>query len=476
MNRRLFPVNPVLLVDDEESALKSFDLALRSEGITHTAKISNARHVMPFVSENPVAVILLDISMPEISGDELLLQLTEEYPHIPVIIITGHREVELAVECMKNNAFDYMVKPIENSRLASGVKRAVELRRLYDENELLKQKAEWNDLTHPEAFSEIVSENKTMQNLFLYAESIAKSPHPLLITGETGVGKELMAKAVHSISAPSGEFVSVNVAGIDDYTFSDTLFGHVKGAFTGADTRREGLIEKSSGGTLFLDEIGDLKPESQIKLLRLLQENEYFMLGSDVPKIMDTRIIAATNFDVKQQQETGIFRKDLYFRLSTHHIHLPPLRERLDDLPLLIDFFTKQAANDCGKEKPSYPDELVILLSNYDFPGNVRELQALLYDAVRALTSNKMSLDSFKKHIRGTKIQEKMEPEPPSSMASHGTFFQTFNRLPTMAEAQVLLIEEALQRTGNNKSMAAEMLNISRQRLARHLKRSNLYS
>ena len=470
MNQRLFPVNPVVLVDDEESALKSFDLALRSEGINHTVKISNARDVMPFVSQNPVTVLLLDISMPEISGDELLSKLTEEYPHIPVIIITGRREVELAVECMKNNAFDYMVKPIENSRLVSGVKRAVELKRLYDENELLKQKAEWNDLAHPEAFSEFISGNKTMKNLFLYAESIAKSPHPLLITGETGVGKELMAKAVHYVADLPGDFVSVNVAGIDDNTFSDTLFGHVKGAFTGADNKREGLIEKASDGTLFLDEIGDLKPESQIKLLRLLQEHEYFMLGSDVPKIMNTRIIAATNLNVKQQKESGFFRKDLYYRLTTHHIHLPPLRERLDDLPLLVDYFTELAAESCGKQKPSLPKELVTLLSTYDFPGNIRELKSLLYDAVRAAQSKTMPLETFTQHIYDSGFEQQMQP--PDSPGSTESPFENFNRLPTMSEAQLLLIKEALQRTGNNKSMAAQMLDISRQRLARHLKQN----
>ncbi|MGM0644709.1 MAG: sigma-54-dependent transcriptional regulator [Thermodesulfobacteriota bacterium] len=468
MSLRLFPANPVLLVDDEESALKSFDLALRSEGINHTVKISNARDVMPFVSQNPVTAILLDISMPEISGDKLLAELTEEYPHIPVIIITGHREVELAVECMKNNAFDYMVKPIENSRLVSGVKRAAELRRLYDENELLKQEAQWEDLTHPEAFSGLISRNSTMKNLFLYAESIAKSPHPLLITGETGVGKELMAKAVHYVADLPGDFVSVNVAGIDDSTFSDTLFGHVKGAFTGADNKREGLIEKAAGGTLFLDEIGDLKSESQIKLLRLLQEHEYFMLGSDVPRIMNTRIIAATNLNVKQRKESGVFRKDLYYRLSTHRIHLPPLRERLDDLPLLLDFFTKQAADACGKQKPSLPGELVTLLSGYDFPGNIRELQGLLHDAVRVVKSKTMPLDTFKEHIYGSGSREAEQPF--SLNASAESPFENFIRLPTMAEAQVLLIKEALQRSGNNKSMAAQMLNISRQRLARHIK------
>ncbi|MFO7750901.1 MAG: sigma-54 dependent transcriptional regulator [Desulfobacteraceae bacterium] len=468
MNQRRFPVNPVLIVDDEPEILKGFDLTLRSEGISHTLLEEKAENVMPLLAENSVEVILLDLSMPKISGDRLLEMINKEYPQIPVIVITGTREVETAVHCMKKNAFDYMVKPIDESRLTSGVKRAIEIKRLYDENQLLKEP----DLTLPgkipAAFSSIITANKKMKNLFRYAASIAKSPLPLLITGETGVGKELMAQAVHKSSALSGDFVPVNVAGIDDATFSDTLFGHVKGAFTGANTLRKGLVEKAAGGTLFLDEIGDLKEDSQIKLLRLLQENEYFTLGSDLPKRMDTRVVAATNRNLKEAKNRGRFRKDLYYRLSTHHIDLPPLRKRLEDLPLLINAFLDKAAGVYQREKPGFSSELVTLLTNYNFPGNVRELEGMVFDAVSGSESHRLSMTAFKRHMNRNRPEPSNQPN--FSAFTDASVFALLPRLPTMAEAQLLLIKNALERTGNNKSMAADLLGISRQRLARLLK------
>lgn len=472
MNRPLFPVNPVLIVDDEMSVLKGFDLTLRSEGINHTLPVQRGTEVLPILSRKEIEVILLDISMPDIPGDALLEKITREYPHIPVIVITGIREVDMAVKCMKKNAFDYMVKPIETSRLTSGVKRAIELKRLYDENQLLKDPPERDSLETPEAFAQIITRNHKMKKLFRYAQSVAKSPLPLLITGETGVGKELMARAVHNASSLPGDFVSINVAGIDDTTFSDTLFGHVKGAFTGARSLRQGLIENASKGTLFLDEIGDLKEESQVKLLRLIQENEYFMLGSDVPKLMDTRIVAATNRDLKKQKIQGKFRKDLYYRISTHHIHIPPLCERLDDLPLLVDFLLDNAAHVYEKQKPDFSPELITLLKNYDFPGNVRELKGMVFDAVSTLKSKKLPMESFKQHIRKNHFNP--EKHIKTSPLKPASIFENFSKLPTLAEAQLLLIQDALERTGQNKSMAADMLGISRQRLSRHLKSGNI--
>jgi len=469
MNRRLYPVHPVLIVDDEEAILQAVDLTLRSEGINHTIRMKNSLDVMPLLSEQVIEVILLDLSMPEISGEVLLETITEQFPHIPVIVVTGVRDVNIAVNCMKNSAFDYMVKPIESSRLVSGVRRAIELRRLNDENRFLQQ-LRTEDLEHPGAFSKILTQNKEMKNLFKYTESVAQSPFPLMITGETGVGKELMARAVHDASSPQSTFVSINVAGIDDNTFSDTLFGHVKGAFTGAQSSREGLIAKACGGTLFLDEIGDLKSESQVKLLRLFQENEYFMLGSDMPKIMDTRIIAATNQDLEDRKALGRFRKDLYYRLTTHHIHLPPLRKRLDDLPLLIDFFFTQAAESYGKPKAVWPRELVTLFSNYDFPGNIRELRGLLFNAVSTMESGKLSLKPFKHLICSP--DSGAAGKDPYLVDADLAAFSGISKLPSMARTQLLLIREALERTGNNKSMAAEMIGISRQRLARLLNAS----
>ncbi|MDZ7767137.1 MAG: sigma 54-interacting transcriptional regulator [Melioribacteraceae bacterium] len=213
-------------------------------------------------------------------------------------------------------------------------------------------------------------------------EAIAKTNLPVLITGETGTGKELIANAIHKVSGRKGELVPVNVAGVDDNLFSDTLFGHKKGAFTGAEIERKGLIERAEDGTLFLDEIGDLNIESQVKLLRLLQEGQFYPLGSDIAKLSNARIIVATNRSIKSLQSSNTFREDLYYRLRSHHINIPPLRERKKDIPYLIDFFLIRAAKELGKTKPRPPKELYTLLSNYHFPGNIRELEGIIYDAV----------------------------------------------------------------------------------------------
>ncbi|MBW1897549.1 MAG: sigma-54-dependent Fis family transcriptional regulator [Deltaproteobacteria bacterium] len=468
MKQPLFPSNPILLVDDEAEMLKSYKLVLRFNNINNVLLCQDPRDVMPLLSKRKAEVILLDLTMPFISGDELLPMITGEFHEIPVIIITGTNEVDTAVQCMKDGAFDYIVKPVEKNRLVSTVSRAIEIRELQHENRLLKERILFGSLENPDAFSEIVTNNRSMRSLFQYVETIAQSPQPVLITGETGVGKELMAKAVHTLSLRHGPFVTVNAAGIDDNIFSDTLFGHNKGAFTGADGMRKGLVEKASGGTLLLDEIGDLSADSQVKLLRLLQEREYLPLGSDLLKISDARIIVSTNRDLKALQKSGRFRKDLYYRLRTHHLHIPPLRERLDDLPLLVDHFLDKAARSLGKKKPSPPAELITLLSNYHFPGNIRELETMIYDAVISHKSKKLSMGRFQIHIK----QERSAAGAVSEQffSGHDSRFACSEPLPTLEQANRFLIEEAMKRSDSNQSMAARLLGISRQRLGRHLK------
>jgi len=464
-----FPVHPVLIVDDEEEILRSFSIALRSGGVNNIIALQDPRDVEGILREQEPSVILLDLSMPYILGQELLKEISEDYPHIPVIIITGDIEVETAVECMKSKAFDYMVKPVEKSKLISGVKRAVEIKELRRQVEVLKQALVKPDPECHDAFNDIITRNHVMLSLFRYAECIATSPEPVLITGETGVGKELMARAIHRLSGRLGDFVAVNVAGVDDNVFSDTLFGHVKGAYTSAEARRGGMIEQASGGTLLLDEIGDLSTASQIKLLRLLQEGEYFPLGSDIAKASNARIIVTTNKDVSELQDSSQFRKDLYYRLCTHHIHIPPLRERMDDLPLLIEHFVNEAACDIGRPKPSWTDELLVLLSNYEFPGNIRELRSMIYDAVGTNRSGTVSLRRLRMRIGGSRITSSLSQQR-WGHGDTGDFSMITKKLPNLNEATRQLIQEALRRTKGNKSMAARMLGISRQRLARYLK------
>jgi DNA-binding NtrC family response regulator len=253
--------------------------------------------------------MLLDLSMPHISGGELLSLVNKDFPEVPIIIITGSNDVETAVACMKSGAFDYMVKPVEKSRLISGVKRAIEIRELQRENRLLRARVLLGEMEHPEAFSEIITDSEAMRSIFQYIEAISNTSQPVLITGETGVGKELVARAIHRLSNRKGDFVPVNVAGLDDNIFADTLFGHKKGAFTGADQPRSGMIEQASGGTLFLDEIGDLSPASQVKLLRLLQDGEFFPLGSDIVKHSDARVVVATNQNLQAFRNQGGFAR-----------------------------------------------------------------------------------------------------------------------------------------------------------------------
>ncbi len=461
-----FPQHPVLLVDDDPDTLKGFEMILEKAGINNLILCQDSQTVMPVLKEHRIEVVLLDLIMPKISGEDLLAMIADNDPGLPIIVITGDTDVQLAVRCMKKGTFDYMIKPVEPSRLVSGVKRAIEIRRLQKENRELKEHILSGQLKNPEAFREINTRNRAMIGLFQYAESIAASLQPVLITGETGAGKELIARAVHQLSRRKGRLVAVNAAGIDDNTFSDTLFGHISGAFTGAEKQRLGMVEHAAGGTLFLDEIGDLSPGSQVKLLRLLQEREYFPLGADLPKIADIRIIVVTNKDLAALQETGKFRKDLYYRLCVHHLEVPPLRERLDDLPLLSHFFLEAAAREMGKKKPAPPPELFQLLANYSFPGNVRELKSMIYDAVADHKSGVVSLERFKTHIS----QSVPPPVPLSGSLPKEGYYCQHNPLPTLKAAVHSLAVEAMRRSGNNKSMAARFLGISRQRLGRYLK------
>jgi len=469
MNQGSNPQNPVLLVDDEGHILKTSRLFLQGSGINNVLTLSDSREVLPLLFAQQVAVIVLDLTMPHRSGLELLPRIVRDYPHIPVIMMTANDEIETVVECMRNGAFDYLVKPVEPGRLIGSVRKALDLCDLSHELSSLKQRLLSDQLEHPGAFAAIVTANKKMHALFQYVEVVAGTRQPIMITGETGVGKELIARAIHELSGCKGAFVAVNVAGLDDNMFADTLFGHKKGAFTGADQAREGLIAKAGGGTLFLDEIGDLTEFSQIKLLRLLQEKEYYTVGSDIVQKSDARIVLATNHDLQQQIAAGKFRNDLYYRLRAHQVQIPPLRERLDDLPLLLDHFLATAAAELGKKKPTPPPELVTLLSLYPFPGNVRELEAIIFDAVARHTSGVLSMDSIREVIGDDRST--LAPLSPRNTTSDNLLEALFGHFPTINEVETYLIAEAMNLTKGNQGMAARLLGIGRQTLNKKLKR-----
>lgn len=399
MAETINPPGPILVVDDEQGVLSSIKVTLRQAGLKDVILCPESTQVLEIVSQRPVEAVLLDLYMPKIPGTEILKQLVRDFPDIAVIVITGAVDVETAVQCMKLGAFDYLTKPLEPDLLVAAVKRALQVRGLRQENQALRQKLLASRAARPEAFRGIVTDNAAMLSLFRYIEAVAPSPQPVLITGETGVGKELVARAVHALSGRQGELVIVNVAGLEDQVFSDTLFGHVRGAFTGADRARAGMIRKAAGGTLVLDEIGDLTPASQVKLLRLLQNGEYLPLGRDEVQTSDARIVATTNRNLWDLQSRGAFRKDLHYRLRTHHIHLPPLRERPEDIPLLADHFLEEAARALGKKRPTPPPELYDLLRSLPFPGNVRELKSLIFDAVSRHHGKVLSLRPFQEHL-----------------------------------------------------------------------------
>jgi DNA-binding NtrC family response regulator len=379
----------ILVVDDDEAVLQGVRRTLNAAGFDNVLMCSDPRDVEPLLGAERVSLILLDLIMPHISGRELLARISVSHPEIPVVVVTAEQDVRAAVECMKKGAYDYLLKPSGGLELVAVIERALEHRELREENALLRSKLLHQELVHPEKFSRIITVDPAMQGLFAYLEVVAPGSNPVLICGETGTGKELVARAIHDVSERRGPFVAVNVAGLDDTMFSDTLFGHRAGAFTGATGTRKGMIEGAERGTLFLDEIGDLTEASQVKLLRVLQEGEYHTLGDDAPKRLQARVVAATHHDPSR------LRPDLYYRLRAYLVRIPPLRDRTGDLPSLVNHFVREAARDLRREPPVVPEHLYAVLANYDFPGNVRELRALVFDALARHAGGPLPLEPF---------------------------------------------------------------------------------
>jgi DNA-binding NtrC family response regulator len=467
MNKDVYPQYPVLIVDDEDQFSTITAAALFSEGISNNIICNDNRNLVELIEKHRPGIILMDIMMPHATGSELLPFIKKEFPDITIIMVTGVNDVRVAVEAMKNGAFDYILKPSRKDELVSCVRKAIEFHDIRNETAALKQTVLDNKLKKPDAFSHIITRNEALINLFKYTEAIAPTVLPILICGETGVGKELLARAIHTLSNRKGNFICVNIAGLDDSMFSDTLFGHRRGAFSGADSERRGLIEESTGGTLFLDEIGDLSSESQVKLLRLIQDGSYYPLGSDVPKHSTARIIAATNKDLHKMQAEGTFRKDLYFRLEAHLLSIPPLRERLNDLALLVDYHLSEASVELQKKKPAYPPELIFYLQQYPFPGNIRELRGMVFNALSRHNSGILSLDSFKEKCGRPALMSISDTNTLPSVQE----FSYAQQLPTLEKIEQALINEALKRSSGNKTLAAHMIGLTRQTLNNWIKK-----
>jgi DNA-binding NtrC family response regulator len=452
------PVRPILLVDDDQELLDALRRGLLCGGWDNVALLSDPSEVPSWLERNDPALVTLDLHMPGADGTALLDHISQSHPHIPVLVLTAADDLATAVRCMQHGARDYLVKPISMERLLQAVSTQMRQEAAADEILALRQRFLDGTLEHPEAFAEILTQSERVRRLFAYAEAVCRSGMPVLVTGETGTGKELMARALHKARHPNAPFVAVNVAGLDDAMFSDTLFGHVKGAFSGAVGARNGLVEKADGGTLFLDEIGDLAPESQVKLLRLLQEGEYYPLGSDAPHSVHLWVVAATHRPI---EEIPGFRRDLYYRLQSHRIELPPLRERRGDVELLIRHACLEASKALGRKlSEDFAAQMCQSLQSYPFPGNIRELVGMVYDAAGQSRDGRFSQEFL----------ERWHPVPtaPAGEASEEMSFGT--NLPTLREATRALVKEALARTGDNRTAAAALLGISRQTLLNHLK------
>ena len=479
----------VLIVDDERVHINLLNEILKER---YAIKVAlNGRQAIERATGDPRPdLILLDVGMPDMDGFEVLTRLREDplTRDIPVIFLTALDSEEEEARGLEMGAVDYITKPFSPVVVNARINTHLSLRRSIRETLEARQQADSLEKRvgalsrglaneaprHPEAFAHIVTNSAAMRTVFHYMEAVADSSEPVLISGETGVGKELIAQGLHTLGRGGGgrgSMVSVNLAGLDDATFSDTLFGHRKGAFTGAHQERKGFIAEAEGGTLFLDEIGDLAPASQVKLLRLLQERLYHPLGADRPVAMNVRIVAATNRDLQAMMAEGSFRQDLFFRLAAHHIKIPALRERREDIPLLTAHFLDEAGRAMGRSALEVPPQLLQLLELYDFPGNVRELRALIFDATaRHRSGPVLSMKGIQATIEERRATQSGTPATPTGPAGMAAV-HIEGRLPTLEEAEGFLVGEAMRQAGNNQGIAASLLGISRSALNRRLNR-----
>ena len=462
----------ILIVDDDQVFNDFLNTMLTKNGFQCVSTYEAVDTLMHLERGATPDAILLDIDLGSVSGIELCKEIRSknEYKAIPIIFVTGTEREDRIVSCYEVGGVDYVGKPIRNFELLA--KLQVHLRvsafenrltEVENENRNLKEKLLSDKPERPEVFSKIITNHPDMVRMFRYIEVIAPTSKPVLICGETGTGKDLVGAAVHELSGRSGELITVNVAGLDDHLFSDVLFGHEKGAFTGAADRRSGLVERAKDGTLFLDEIGDLRQESQLKLLRLLENCDYYPIGSDDPKFSGARVVAATNRDMFRRLEDGQFREDLYYRLMTHQITIPPLRERRADLALLLDHFAKQASNDLNRQHPTIPRELPTLLSHYHFPGNVRELQAWIFDAISRSEGKQLDVGYF--HDRLSTARRRKGNSDTASDFGERLDQLNLTDIPTLKEITDLYVDHTLRIEGGNVAKAAKRLGISKQSL-----------
>jgi len=439
----------LLLIDDEKNYLLVLETLLTEAGYAVTA-LNDPETALAFLEESEVDIVITDMKMPRISGREVLERVKKNWPHIPVLIMTAFGSIESAVEAMRYGAFNYITKPFSNDELLLSIQNAAELARAHRQYQLLRESLEERYGKH-----QIIGRSRAIRDMRLAPPA-----------GEPRRAKELVARAIHFSSPRSQEpFVSVNCMALNPGVLESELFGHEKGSFTGAVAMRRGRFEQASGGTLFLDEVGELTPELQVKLLRVLQERRFERVGGSEEIEVDIRIVAATNKDLMPLVQAGTFREDLYYRLNVVHIPIPPLRERREDIPLLVAHFAEKAAKENGIPPKTFSTEALNHLSGYEWPGNIRQLQNVVERCLVLVPGDVITLEDLPAEIRDEEAQFKSAVD---------LLPVQLDLADTLERIEAALIRRALVRADFVQAKAAELLGISKSLMQYKLKKYSI--
>ncbi len=446
----------ILIVDDEKNYLVLLEALLGAEGY-ETLTASSARDALEILRNSDVDLLITDMKMPGMTGMELLEECERLKPDVPVITLTAYGTIEMAVEAMKKHAYDYITKPFQNEQLKLTVKKALEAHRLEKENKLLRQA-----LSDRFRYGMIIGKSKPMIRIYDMMDKVAQSKATVLITGPSGTGKELIAKSIHYGSPrKDGPFVTVNCGALAETLLESELFGHEKGAFTGAIAMKKGRFEMADGGTLFLDEVGDMPASLQVKLLRVLQEMTFERVGGTRTIKVDVRVISATNRDLRKEVPAGNFREDLFYRLNVINLEIPPLCERLDDMPLLVKHFIEKYTSQQDAEKIKVTQDVWKLFYNHKWPGNVRELEHIIERALVLKTGSAITAEDLPQELRGGSADFEVERFIPPDVPLH-------KALETIEER---LVRRALAHCNNVQAHAAQMLGITKSLMQHKIKK-----
>lgn len=453
----------VIIIDDDRSVLNYLKIFLLQTEKFEIETLNDSRKAFQTLKDGNYDILLLDMHMPNVSGLEILQYISEGNIDIIPIVLTGVEDIDLAISAMKFGTFDYFLKPIKEEKLLEVLESAIQKSKFKKERGGSKEDFSLATLKHPETFQSIITQDKKILEIFDFVEKIAVTDSSVLIWGESGTGKELIARAIHKLSnRKNNKFISVNAGVFANEIFSSEFFGHTKGAFTGAVSDKKGLIEEADKGTLFLDEIGELSQPIQVKLLRVLQEGEFYRVGSTVKFNTDVRIIAATNKDLFEEIQNGRFRKDLFFRLNINSIFLPPLKERPGDIALLSNHFVEYYKKKYGKNVSGLSKQVLNLLENYSFPGNIRELMNIINSAMIIESKSEIQKNSLPHYF----LEQSNINEKPGT--ANG------NNLISLQEMESQYIKKVLAYSNWNKTKAAQVLGISRVNLIAKVKKYNL--